>query len=143
MTTWDSASVTTTTAYRNLLRQRLNLSVNALAGLNRLDVTMGSKRLPLTALEDLVSAEPVRLTVGVLATGPFTRACRALAMARLEGADMPHLAAAAQMELANAATAAREVIAAAIGDITAEAFTEDGPSVPVWRCVSSSGRCGR
>ncbi len=126
MTTWDSTSVTITTAYRELLRQRLNLSVDILAGIDRLGVTMGSKRLPLPALEELVSAELVRLTVGVLAPGPFIRACRALAMARLEGADVPHLAAVAQTELANSATAARGVIAAAIRDISAEAFTEDG-----------------
>jgi hypothetical protein len=126
MTTWDSASITIMTTYRELLRQRLNLSVDTLAGLDRLDVTMGSKRLPLPALEELVSAEPVRLTAGVLAPGPFTRACRALAMARLEGADVPHLAATSQTELASAATAARGVIAAAIRDITSEAFNEAG-----------------
>lgn len=124
MTTWDSAPVTIATAYGELLRQRLNLSIDNLTGLDRLDVTTGSERLPLPALEELVSADLVRLTAGVLAPGPFTRACRAVAMARLEGADVPRLAAAAQAELANASTAAKGEIAAAIRDISVEASTE-------------------
>jgi hypothetical protein len=126
MSTRVSVNTRLRAACAEVAREKLNLSTAAtldLSGLRAAATATG--RISLPALQQMVSAEPVRITLGALAPGAFATT-RQLLSGPQSGADRDAKAASAQASLALAVTQASVAIGAVTRDITANAFAEAG-----------------
>lgn len=113
-------------ACQELARQQLRLPAAATMDLSGLRTALGTvQRIDLPALGQLVSAAPVRMTLGTLAPAPFGTVSQLLSSQR-PGADLETAADSAREALGSALSMASAAIGAATRDITAEAFTAAG-----------------
>lgn len=113
-------------ACQELARQQLRLPAAATMDLSGLRTALGTvQRIDLPALGQLVSAAPVRITLGTLAPAAFGTVSQLLSSQR-PGADLETAADSAREALGSALSMASAAIGAATRDITAEAFTAAG-----------------
>jgi hypothetical protein len=113
-------------ACAELARQKLRLGQTAtldLSGLRAAATATG--RISMPTLQQMISAEPVRITLGALAPGPFATARQLLSGAQ-RGTDRGANVASARDSLALAVAQASVAIGAVTRDITANAFAEAG-----------------
>lgn len=125
MSTRVTASARMSAACQQLLRERLNLALDATVELGSLNTMLETETFSLHALREIITAEPVSMALGALAPDRFDHACELLANAE-PAADSGALTSSAQAGLADALATADAVIAAATRDITAEAFAAAG-----------------
>ena len=113
-------------ACQELARQQLQLPATATLDLSGLRAALTSvQRIDLPTLGQLVSAAPVRMTLGALAPTAFGTVSQLLTSQR-PGVDADTAAVSAREALGRALTTASAAIGATTRDITAEAFTEAG-----------------
>lgn len=127
-------------ACQELARQQLRLPATASLDLSGLRSALtGAGRIDLPAIGQLVSSEPVRMTLGALAPTAFGTVSNMLAVQR-PGADA---VTSARTALDTALSAASAAIGAASRDITAGAFTaagkELGYTISVCRAEAATG----
>ncbi|HUA28494.1 MAG TPA: hypothetical protein VMC03_06385 [Streptosporangiaceae bacterium] len=106
-------------------REKLNLSTAATLDLSGLSAAVTTGRIGLPTLQQMMSAEPVRITLGGLAPAAFESARQLVSVAQ-SGVGREDNAASAQASLALAVTQASARIGAVSRDITASAFAEAG-----------------
>lgn len=129
MSTRVTASTRMSAACQQLLRERLDLTLDATIELGNLNMIMETEQVSLPSLREIITAEPVSMTLGTLVPDLFehTRGLLAAEESAAESAADPRaLASLAQAGLADALAAAGAVIADTTRDITAEAFAEAG-----------------
>jgi hypothetical protein len=113
-------------ACAELAREKLHLGAAATLDLSGLRATVtATGRIGLPALQQMISAEPVRLTLDGLAPAAFESARQLLSGPR-SGVARDATAASAQASLTLAVTQASAAIGAVRRDITAGAFAEAG-----------------
>lgn len=142
MSTRVSASARISAACRDLVNQRLNITLGSTVDLSQVQSTLDAGRVDLPALQGMVAGE-IRGVLSVLAPAPFAKAREILAGPAL-GADNPSaLIMSARTELASAVSTARSAIAGATRDVTADAFAEAGRelqySVSLCRGANATG----
>jgi hypothetical protein len=142
MSTRVSASARISAACRDLVNQRLNITLGSTVDLGQVQSALDSGRVDLPALQGMVAGE-IRGVLSALAPAPFARARDILAGPALGAGNPSALMLSARTELASAVTAARSVIAGATRDVTADAFAEAGRelqyTVSLCRGTSATG----
>lgn len=129
-----------TAGCQELARQKLSLSPLATLDLKAV-AAAATRRMDLSAIQEIVSAQPVRLTLSALAPVAFDRVSQLLTFPRSAAGRVA--AASARAELAAAVAIASAAISVATRDVTAEAFAEAGVelgyTVSVCRADAATG----
>jgi hypothetical protein len=113
-------------ACQELARQQLRLSAAATLDLSGLSTALGTvQRIDLATIGELVSAAPVRMTLGALAPAAFGVVSQLLS-GQQSGVDPETAATSAREALGSALSTASAAIGAATRDIAAEAFMAAG-----------------
>lgn len=125
---------------QEMVREKLRLGPLATLELRAVAVA-ATRRMDLPEIQEIVSARPVRLTLGALAPVAFGRVSQLLASPRSAAGQVA--AASARAELAAAVATASAAISVATRDVTAEAFAaagaELGYTVSVSRADAATG----
>lgn len=142
MSTRISARAMMNAVGRELVDQRLNITLSSAVDLGQVQTALDSGRLDLPALQGMVTGE-ISGVLSALAPGPFARAQDILAGPGRTAGNPSALTLSARTELASAVTTARSAIDGATRDVTADAFTEAGRelhyAVSLCRGTSTTG----
>jgi hypothetical protein len=142
MSTRVSASARISAACRELVNQRLNITLGAAVDLGQVQSALDSGRVDLPALQGMMAGE-ISGVLSALAPAPFARARDILAGPGLAADNPSVLMLSARTELVSALTVARSAIAGATRDVTADAFAEAGRdlryTVSLCRGASATG----
>jgi len=142
MSTRVSASARISAACRDLVNQRLNITLSPAVDLGQVQSALDSGRVDLPSLRGMVAGE-ISGVLSALAPAPFARAQGILAGPAPGAGGASALMLSARTELTSAVTAARSAIAGATRDVTADAFAEAGRelqyTVSLCRGASATG----
>lgn len=123
MSTRVTQTVRINAACRELLNERLNVSLGQTIDLGQVSAALDAGRIDLSGLQTLAGNPELGGVLGALAPAPFARASQALAMPG-NAVNLSAQTMAARTELANAVSTANAAIAGATRDLTVEAFTD-------------------
>jgi hypothetical protein len=124
MSTRVTAAARLSATCRQQLREQLSLNLDPAAELGRVSALMGSARITLPDLQELISGPAVSSVLGTLAPAQFSEVRNLLADAR--NPNPLALATSLQTRLAEAVAIADAKVTATARDITASVFAESG-----------------
>jgi hypothetical protein len=147
MSTRVSANARINAACRELVNQRLHISLGQTFDLRQLGAILGVGPIELPELQSLARTPGLGSVLGTLAPASFARAQQALnlpsAALPQAGMDLGALTAAAATEFAAAVHTASSIVDSATRDLTVEAFTEAaaelGYTQSAWRGTTVTG----
>jgi len=122
MSTQNTQQVKMNAACRELLNERLDVSLGPTVDLDQLATRLAADRLDLPEIRSMVTSFELGGALSQLAPEPFAAAQMAL-NTPATSSTMPTVVAAASSALANAVAVAGAVLASATRDLTVEAYT--------------------
>jgi hypothetical protein len=143
MSTRVNGSAQMNAACRELLRQQLNIPLDATVELESMSTMLSGGRVEIPALREMLGSQTVSVALGRLAPGAFGHARDLLGAAPSVALGSVRLAESAQMALADAVATASAAIVGAARDVTVDAFSsagaELGYTVSAWRGSAVTG----